>query len=86
MKAEPVMNAFQLASLVNAPVDRNLGNGMGLVQVGVVDPRYHGNNAGQCNGGQCNAGQYKRMSGQWGGAYLAEKETKVSEDEESDDE
>ena len=34
------MSSFQMASLVDAPIDRNLGNGMGLVQVGVVDRRY----------------------------------------------
>lgn len=61
-----MMKSFQMASLVAAPIDRNLGNGMGLVQVGVVDRKY------------------KRMAGQWGGSYLAEKGDEVAEDEDEE--
>lgn len=71
------LSVWERASLVNAPVDRNLGNGMGLVQVGVVNPRT--NNAGWAKKGSM-------MNGQWGGAYLAEKKAEVSEDKSSDDE
>lgn len=39
-----------MASLVAAPIDRNLGNGMGLVQVGVVDRRYNKQMSGQWGG------------------------------------
>lgn len=51
---------FTRASLVNAPLDRNLGGGMGLVQIGVVDPRLHGNWASA-------NGRPNMMQGQWGG-------------------
>lgn len=72
------LSAFQRASLVNAPVDRMIGTGS-LVQVGVVDPRLRGPNAS----GWANSGK-NMMQGQWGGAYLAEKDAEVTEASESD--
>ena len=66
------LSAFQRASLVNAPVDRMIGTGS-LVQVGVVDPRLMRSNG---------SGWAKKnmMQGQWGGAYLAEKDAEVTEE------
>ena len=69
----PPLTSFQQASLVSAPVDRNLGKGNGIWQVGVIDPttgytqQKEDNNAGWAKpaAGKEPWAAANMMAGQW---------------------